>query len=166
MIVFKAFGVPIPKGSMKAFMPPQGKFPIMTNDNTKTRPWMAIVKDAARQAVNSEVIPYSEAAIWIQIIFYLPRPKTLPKRIFWPTKKPDLDKLERAIFDALKDVIWTDDSQVVDSHPRKFYTNESLMPHALIAVGSMDESQQLRQFELAARDAVGQLDLRQFGMGA
>lgn len=40
-----------------------------------------------------------------------------------PTKKPDLDNFQKAICDALNRVVWLDDSQVVDAHPRKFYSD-------------------------------------------
>jgi len=36
--------------------------------------------------------------------------------------RPDLDKLERAIGDALTDAgVWVDDGQVVNSHTQKWY---------------------------------------------
>jgi Holliday junction resolvase RusA-like endonuclease len=39
----------------------------------------------------------------------------------WPTKKPDIDNVEKAIFDGLNGVVWKDDVQVVDVVKRKRY---------------------------------------------
>lgn len=38
-----------------------------------------------------------------------------------PTTKPDIDNVEKAIFDALNGVVWNDDVQVVDVVKRKRY---------------------------------------------
>lgn len=38
-----------------------------------------------------------------------------------PTKKPDIDNVEKAIFDGLNGVVWKDDVQVVDVCKRKRY---------------------------------------------
>jgi crossover junction endodeoxyribonuclease RusA len=51
----------------------------------------------------------------------MPRPKSLPKRVTHMTKKPDIDKLIRAVLDALKGVAWCDDSQVVSVYASKRY---------------------------------------------
>lgn len=40
----------------------------------------------------------------------------------YPTVKPDADKLERAVLDALTGVAWVDDAQVIDVRARKVYT--------------------------------------------
>ncbi len=46
--------------------------------------------------------------------FTLPRPKSTPKATPAAIKKPDLDKLIRAVFDAMKSAgVYQDDSQVV-----------------------------------------------------
>jgi len=40
-----------------------------------------------------------------------------------PTKKPDIDNVEKAIFDGLNGVVWKDDVQVVDVCKRKRYAS-------------------------------------------
>ena len=39
-----------------------------------------------------------------------------------PTKKPDIDNVEKIIFDALNGVVWRDDVQVIDVCKRKRYS--------------------------------------------
>lgn len=119
-VCFMVRGIPIPKGSTKAFMRPGMRFPIVTADNPKTRPWANDVKLMAQQ--------YAPAAgpwpgpVRLDLQFFMPKPKSLPKtRPSWPVKKPDLDKLTRTIKDALKGVFYLDDAQVTDMHLRKRY---------------------------------------------
>lgn len=56
------------------------------------------------------------AASWSQ----KKRAQALAGAIF-PTKKPDIDNVEKAIFDGLNGVVWRDDVQVVDVVKRKRY---------------------------------------------
>lgn len=49
----------------------------------------------------------------LNLWFVLPRPASAPKTKTPPaTKRPDLDKMARAVLDALTDVVFQDDSQV------------------------------------------------------
>ncbi len=50
------------------------------------------------------------------------------------TKKPDLDKLARALKDALKGVLYHDDAQVVVLLARKVYAAETAAPCAEVTV--------------------------------
>ena len=78
--------------------------------------------------------------------FYLPRPKShFTKRgvrlsaPWWPVTKPDLDKLTRALLDALTDAgIWRDDSQAVELHAEKIYHDQA--GHLLCQVEHLIES--------------------------
>lgn len=57
----------------------------------------------------------------VSLEFVLPRPVRCPKRTTPPAvKKPDLDKLERAILDALTAAgVWRDDAQVTELRATK-----------------------------------------------
>ncbi|GAB3211304.1 RusA family crossover junction endodeoxyribonuclease [Nocardia tengchongensis] len=56
----------------------------------------------------------------VYLLFVRPRPLSTPKSRRPPaTKKPDLDKLSRAVLDALTGIAYADDAQVVDLHARK-----------------------------------------------
>ena len=134
MIHFVAYGIPAPKGSTKAFYRPGMRFPVVTEDNAKTRPWAAIVKDAALKATGGQSIPFAEGPVLVEARFYMRRPPSLPKRIEYHVKKPDLDKLMRALKDSLTGVVWTDDSQVVMLHASKEYAQNGELPRVEVWV--------------------------------
>lgn len=50
----------------------------------------------------------------VRLDFVMPRPKSAPRRFTPPAvKRPDIDKLSRAVLDALTGICWHDDSQVI-----------------------------------------------------
>jgi Holliday junction resolvase RusA-like endonuclease len=56
--------------------------------------------------------------------FFLPRPKSLPRSVVLPLKRPDWDNLVHKITDQWNGVFWVDDSQIVDGHVfRRFAPN-------------------------------------------
>ena len=58
----------------------------------------------------------ADQAVGLHLTFVLPRPKSAPKSgdlVELANKKPDIDKLARAVLDALTGVWMRDDSQVV-----------------------------------------------------
>jgi crossover junction endodeoxyribonuclease RusA len=157
MIQFTAFGAPIPKGSTKAFVPKGWTRPIITAANMKTKPWAESVKWAAINSLRSEGIPYASGPVCMYVTFFMPKPKSAPKHAIPMVKKPDIDKLLRTVLDALKGVIWTDDSQVTRVSAAKDYAEDGTMPRAEIRVG---------RATLGADRAADQLGLRAFGLGA
>jgi len=130
---FTVYGVAQPKGSTRAFMPKGARFPIVTSDNPKNKGWQQLVAEAASQALNGEDT-LLEGPVRLEVRFALPRPKSLPKRVTAHLKKPDLDKLIRAVKDALSKVVWQDDSQVVELEASKVYAAAGESPRALITV--------------------------------
>lgn len=106
---------------MKAFIPPGARFPVITHDNPKTRPWVSSVRIQAQQ--------HAPDALWLgpislELLFTIPKPKSLPKRRpSWAIRKPDLDKLIRSVKDALAGVIYKDDAQVIYESAKKEYGN-------------------------------------------
>jgi crossover junction endodeoxyribonuclease RusA len=109
-VTFRVDGTPAPKGSTRAFVI-KGRA-VTTEANKHTRPWAALVKDAARESAGPSIVFARGVPVCLKAVFTLPRPASLPKRVADHTKKPDLDKLARAIKDALTGIVWQDDSQV------------------------------------------------------
>ena len=128
MITFVAHGVPAPKGSTKAFV--RGGRAIVVNDCERTKPWQAIVMHAAIEAMDMRRM-MQVGPLRVRCSFRLPRPKSLLKRDGTPrderktpSVKPDLDKLVRALLDALTDAgCWVDDVHVVSVEAEKVYSD-------------------------------------------
>lgn len=55
----------------------------------------------------------------VNLTFCLIKPKSTSKKIKFPCKQPDLDKLIRAAGDAMTGTIVLDDKQIVQVHARK-----------------------------------------------
>lgn len=108
------YGVPIPQGSTRAFIPKGWTRPVITAANAKTKPWRQAIIDACMTTLPPDKPIDKTAPMRLDVVFYLPRPKSAPKSVVRPAKKPDLDKLVRAVSDALTDAgVWKDDAQVV-----------------------------------------------------
>jgi crossover junction endodeoxyribonuclease RusA len=141
-VTFRVDGIPAPKGSTKALRHRTTGRVIVTETNPHTRPWAALVRDASRHnalANATSPIPFPRGtAVHLGVTFILPRPVSLPKKVRAHTKKPDLDKLVRAVKDALTGVLWSDDSQVVTMTVAKRYAGADERPGAKIAVGEAD----------------------------
>jgi crossover junction endodeoxyribonuclease RusA len=108
-----------PQGSTRAFVvtPKGGGKPraVVTSDNPRMRPWRAEVRDAALQQWGERVL-WPTGAVEVSAEFVLPIPRSKQtKRKAWPVfpeVKPDLDKLGRALLDALTGCAFKDDAQV------------------------------------------------------
>lgn len=92
-------------------------------DPEKPAQWKADVK---AQVVRARVdrppaIIERRRAVGLLVVFVFPRPESLPKRDRDHVRKPDLDNLVKAIKDALKGIVYADDSQVVRQWPVKVY---------------------------------------------
>lgn len=118
-IALVVFGTPAPQGSTKAFIPKGWQRPVITADNRKTKPWKQQIAGAAA-ALNQH--PFAkDVPLAITLDFYLAKPASVTKRRTHPIVKPDLDKLVRAVFDALTGIMFADDAQVIALHTRKHY---------------------------------------------
>lgn len=128
-VAFTVYGIARPKGSTRAFMRPGMKFPIVTSDNKSVKGWEESVRAALQQHAAGV---FFQGPLMVRIAFSLPRPKSMGRK--WPahTKKPDLDKLARGSLDAMKGVLWNDDSQVIELHVKKSYALDQ--PSAYIEV--------------------------------
>lgn len=120
-ITFKANGVPQTKGSAKAFFRPGMKHAVITNDNKKCKPWQAGVSQAAAEAFSNHSL--FMGPVQLELRFIMPRPKAhfrtgkhanelKPNAPKWHDKKPDADKLIRAVKDGLSKIVYHDDAQV------------------------------------------------------
>lgn len=132
-ISFTVSGQAKPKGSMRAFMPKGARYPILTSSNASLKDWEQIVRHVAQDYSDA----YTTGPVRVRLRFNLPRPKSLSARVSRPhTKRPDVDKLARAVLDALTGVLFKDDSQVYCLMATKMYTNVDEPPNVRITVNT------------------------------
>ena len=159
MIEFFVPGIPRPGGS-KTAMPIYGRSghavttltsagkhrPVLryVDDAKGNKEWRAAVAGHARQKYGAQqpmVGPLS-----IRVVFWMPRPKghfgtgrnagtVKAGAPTFPAFKPDCTKLMRSTEDALKGILWEDDSQIVHQEIDKMYGDE---PGASIEVWRAD----------------------------
>lgn len=138
---FIVHGIAQPQGSTRSFRA-GGKI-VTTSDNPKVRPWRQAIAWEAR--AHGVVLSRGEVEVEVRVL--LPRPKShfgkrglLPSARPSPTTKPDVDKLLRAVLDALTGVAYHDDSQVVRAVISKAYCSMDFpTPIARISVWAGDE---------------------------
>lgn len=117
VIRFQVHGLPVPQGSTRAWVV-HGR-PIITSSAKGLSTWRRLVADVAQNFAPRE--PW-DGPVGIELHFGLPKPKSAPKKKrVWPDKRPDLDKLTRAVLDALTYVVFADDSQVIEIQASKDY---------------------------------------------
>lgn len=90
-------------------------------DPQTSRDWKELVK---LQIISTRPAAILDGPLKLVVNFRLPRPKSLPKRVLWHTKKPDVDNLVKAVKDAMKGIVYRDDSQVVALYVTKRYDAE------------------------------------------
>ena len=117
-------GDPVPQGRPRAFVP-KGQTRPRVYDPNNARKWKHQLRYAAQQAVEkTDFEMWRETPLTLVLTFYLHRPKSLPKRILYPYKRPDLDNLEKAVMDGLQGVVFDDDSRIVAKQTLKAFHPE------------------------------------------
>lgn len=138
-LTFVVPGDPLPKGSTRAFMV-AGK-PRITSATKGLKEWenrIALVAETGRFG------RIFHAAVAMRIQFFLTRPKSVKDAAH--LKQPDLDKLVRAVCDALTGITYRDDKQVVELHARKEYCADDQLPGIVITLkGNTDAPIQKRR---------------------
>ncbi|WP_331759122.1 RusA family crossover junction endodeoxyribonuclease [Streptomyces anulatus] len=122
-LTFTVIGTPITQGSVDVPAPGVVKY------SRELREWRRHINAAARQACGATWEP-ANCPLVMSAVFTLPRPKSAPKsRAIHAATKPDVDKLIRAVQDALSPSdkrtfrVYTEDSRIVgyDTGPFKTY---------------------------------------------
>jgi Holliday junction resolvase RusA-like endonuclease len=129
MIDFFVPGAPVAAGSKKAF-PVHGRdgrthVAVADDSGPKGVEWRAAIRHAAARA---HPAPPLTGPLCLELEFVVRRPQghrgkhgVRPSAPPYPTTRPDLLKLGRAIEDALTSVLWFDDAQVVVERLSKRY---------------------------------------------
>ena len=133
-------GIPAPKGSKRHV----GRG-VLIESSARVKPWRSDVRIAAQEARGDRLPVPKPEPIYLALGFWFPRPKShygtgrnasilKPSAPASMTVKPDIDKLERAILDALTGVLWEDDSQVVHLTATKGYAPPGELPGVTITL--------------------------------
>lgn len=126
MIEFTVYGEPVAQGRPK--FTTVGGFP-RAYDPAKSRDYKDYVRLASAEHAPSKLL---EGPLAVMIIAYRSIPKSFSKKKtaaaeageIYPTTKPDADNYLKGVKDALKGIMWVDDSQVVDVYTRKRYSSK------------------------------------------
>lgn len=126
-------GNPAPQGSKSAKGRTKTGRVVLVESSTRVKPWRETIRLHA--IAKHGVHPIDSGPIGARIEFVMPRPKATPKSRTPPAvKRPDVDKLLRAVFDALTGVYWRDDSQVVSCTTSKRIAEPGEKPGVAIQV--------------------------------
>lgn len=123
-VAFTVAGAAAPQGSKRAL----GRG-VMVESSKRVRPWRSDVRAAAEAAMNgAEAL---DGPVLVHIFFRYTRPAGHFRRNGelsaeglrrpFPYARGDVDKLARAVLDALTDVVFTDDSRVISLGVIKAY---------------------------------------------
>jgi crossover junction endodeoxyribonuclease RusA len=136
-VAFRVEGDPVTQGSMKRF--PNGG---ITHSNKKLVPWRQLVAWTAKEVWGPEFVT---GPVVLHCMFTIGRPKghygqganamvlkpSAPDR---HVQKPDVDKLLRAICDALTGIVYRDDSQIDGIHATKRWSSLDNPPGVIIII--------------------------------
>ena len=124
MVTYLVEGNPVGKGRPKFAR--RGNF-VSTYTPTKTRDYEDLIKESARQAMGSaEVL---ETPVTVAIYITVPIPASYSKKRTEaclsgserPIKKPDIDNVAKCFLDAMNEIVYKDDTQVLTLHITKVY---------------------------------------------
>jgi Holliday junction resolvase RusA-like endonuclease len=139
-ITFEVVGLPVAQGSMRAFSLKRGGYAMVATNAKRLKPWRLEMKEAAAACVNGGG-PIA-GAVAVDLLFRFPRPTghygkrglrpSAPQRMF---TRPDVDKLVRAVFDALKDSgALPEDSHIDELRARKRYCADGESPGVRVEI--------------------------------
>jgi Holliday junction resolvase RusA-like endonuclease len=104
------------------------------------------VKSCAVDQVGS---PLLGGALWVQINVFLMIPESWSKKKkalcssgeLRPIGKPDVDNYAKLVMDSLNEIVWRDDSQIVQLEASKFYSD---CPQTVIIVRTITPPSEMR----------------------
>ena len=120
-LTFTVYGKTATKGSTRSFVT-KGRI-VTLADNRNLGAWTQAAKWAAKTA-GAVLVPKPRGLV-VSVTFQFVRPPSALKRLY-PTVKPDIDKLIRAVLDALTGIAYEDDAQVLSLTALKTYGDTEL----------------------------------------
>lgn len=118
-IKFVVCGYPVAQGRPRFY---RRGMHIGVYDPVKSKSWKESVRWQGIEFMKGKNM--LNGALVVSLRFMLPRPKSLPKKVVYHVKKPDVDNLKKAVCDALKGICYKDDSQIIMAIVRKEYSSD------------------------------------------
>lgn len=147
-VSFEVVGTPRPQGSKRAFVNKHTGRAQMTEQSKHVYTWRDDIRSAAARAMGA-AMPTGKA-VRVLAEFIVARPKAdfgtgknadalKPSAPIHPIKKTsgDIDKLLRALFDAMSGIVYDDDAQVVNVHSVRRFAVGFERPGAFVTVRSL-----------------------------
>lgn len=123
-------GSPHTKGSTVSFVGADGRV-VTKTDSVGLRGWTETVGWAAKAAGVRRLD--RDVPVRVHVRFRFPQPKRSTR--WCPTVRPDIDKLTRALLDALTGIAYEDDAQVVELFALKVYDFDA---RTIVTVSEME----------------------------
>lgn len=134
---FEAVGVPVPQGSTRAFVH-DGRAVVTHVKPAALKAWRDMIGWKAREVIHE----VHEGGITVEAVFWLMRPASVSaKRRPDVTVKPDIDKLARALLDAMTGIAFRDDAQVVSLEVAKRYCDDMQKQPGVAVTVRVDEEE-------------------------
>ena len=127
---FTVHGIPVAQGRPRAVRVGQS---VRLYDPEKSASWKNLVALASLPFKPSSP---TTAALRMEVVVRLPRPKSLPKRIYYPAKRPDLSNYIKGVEDAISGIFFVDDAQIVELCAQKEYSDD---PGVYVALTTLDD---------------------------
>lgn len=146
MIVFEMWGKPQGKARARTFYNHRlGRSQSVTPTNTVL--YENYIKECYKATESSEFW-FDKEPLAMQIVALFEIPKSFTKKqradiengLLYPTKKPDADNIAKVVCDALNDVAYKDDTQIIDLHILKFYAKDR--PKVIVEIKRYEQNEQ------------------------
>lgn len=125
---------------LRELLKPLAKASVFRQENHAIQDYRKRVRGAAYEVFLGT--PW-QCPVYLEILFLMPRPKnkiwkTKPMPRYPHTSVPDKDNLEKGVKDALKGVVYRDDSQVADGRVSKWVCAGGETPKTIIKLAKIE----------------------------
>jgi Holliday junction resolvase RusA-like endonuclease len=149
-VEFTVLGEPQPQGS-KTVVQRKGRRSVVREDNPDTEPWRATVAAAAVKAMDGRQVRTGPLRMTVTFVFRRPgghwgtgrnAGRLKPSAPLYVRTRPDVDKLLRAVGDAISGIVCRDDAQLVVVHAEKHY-GEPACAHLVVEELALEDDRQV-----------------------
>src|SRR5262245_27246243 len=100
--------------------------PVITHSNRESlMQWRAAIRTAVQTHVPDLQAALLRGPIAVRVVFAMTKPSSVSKKRVFPIVAPDLDKLLRALGDALEHTVLVNDAQIVHWEAWKVYVDNA-----------------------------------------